>query len=182
MDGLKITGVTLFRLDAGMDSGPILAQVPIPIEESDDTASLLSKCAKAGTEAMLHYICDVDPSEWVFTQQSEGGASSAPKIEKHEGRLDWNEPSIKLYNTIRALSSSSGTYCMINSRRLRIYSAQLAEKNGTAGTVIAIEDGMPVIACGAGALKLISVQPEGGKIQNANDWLRGRRLKLGDSL
>jgi len=182
MDGLAQTGVTLFKLDKGMDSGPVLSQVSVEIEKSDDTASLLLKCAKAGTEELLHYICDIGSDEWVFTEQPEEGASLAPKIGKDEGKIDWNESSQRLYNMVRALSVSPGTYCTVKLKRLRIYEAQPSDESGKAGTVVALSDGMPVIACGSGALKLISVQPEGRKILNAAEWFRGSRLKIGDSL
>lgn len=180
IDGLTNTAVTIFKLDSGMDTGPVLTQRNIVIRDDDDFESLLKTSALIGSEALLEYICDFDAKDWVFTQQLQVGVSLAPKIEKFEGKLDWQSTAFDLYNKIRALKQSPGTFCTICGKRLRIKEAELINKTGKAATIISIENGMPVIACSKGALKLISVQQEGKKEQKADEWLRGSRLQIGD--
>ena len=96
MDGRASTAVSIFRLDSGMDSGPILAQPELEIAPEDDFASLAEKAAKLGAETLLHYLCDVPPDEWRFTAQSEEGATYAPKIDKAEGKIDWTRPAAEI--------------------------------------------------------------------------------------
>lgn len=182
MDGLSETGVTVFRLDEGMDSGPVLAQKKVSIDMEDDAASLLEKCSKIGMDILTHYICDVQTDKWIFTPQSSSNISMAPKIDKSEGKINWEDDSMKIFNRVRALNVSPGSYCFFKGKRMRILKSVPVNKNGVPGSFTGTEQGMPVIACGNGALKLITVQPEGKKIQSAEVWLCGSRLKIGDIL
>jgi len=183
MDGLTETAVTLFRLDAGMDSGPVLAQLPVRIEPQDTTGTLLQKCAETGVDVLSHYLCDVPDAEWKFVPQTDDGVSLAPKIDKAEGRIDWCSSAAKISCLVRGIGSAPGVYCGVNGKRLRIHETALAERcGGEAGTLCAVKDGFPVIACGEGALTLLKVQPEGRKVQSADDWLRGSRLNVGVKL
>lgn len=182
MDGLRETGVTLFRLDEGMDTGPVLAQASVEITDSDDTYTLFEKTSRAGTEILLEYLLNASAEDWVFTPQKDEGVSFAPKIDKSEGRILWHSESREIFNRIRALGFAPGTYCDAGERRLRIYRAQESSLSGPPGQIVAVEDGYPVIACGSGSIKLLEVQPEGRKIQNADEWLRGSRLNAGGFL
>jgi methionyl-tRNA formyltransferase len=182
MDGLEVTGVTIFRLDEGMDSGPVLAQVPVTIDVEDDTPSLLKKTCAAGCEKLLEYLLEIPSEDWVFVPQSEAGISTAPKIDKSEGKIDWDAGSLELYNRIRALADAPGTFCSHAGKRLRIHKAAPVSVSGVPGELVAISDGFPVIACGEGSLKLLRVQPEGKNVRGADEWLRGSRMKLGDRL
>ena len=182
MDGLKETGVTIFRLDVGMDSGPILSQVPVIISDEDDTGSLLLKTCRAGCVKLLEYLLDIPSERWKFIPQTEEGACTAPKIDKSEGKIEWNDSSINIFNKIRALCIAPGTYCEHEGKRLRIHKAVPALVSGSPGKLIEIDTGLPVIACRSGSLKLMTVQPEGKKVQKADEWLRGSRMKVGDIL
>ena len=182
MDGLKETGVTIFRLDEGMDSGPVLARIPVTIDILDDTPSLLIKTCRAGCEKLLEYLLDTPPESWDFVPQSEEGVSAAPKIDKSEGKIDWNGSSFDIFNRIRALASAPGAYCSFSGRRLRIHKAEPASETGSPGELVGTADGFPVIACGKGSLILKSVQPEGRNIMSADQWLRGNRMMYGDLL
>lgn len=179
LDGLDATGVTIFRLDAGMDSGPVLARREVSIEPEDDSGTLLEKCAEAGTELLLQYICDISPDSWSLTPQPESGVSYAPKIEKAEAEIDWSKPAAYILNQIRAMYPSPVAYTTIKGKRLKILRARLAPGSGAAGALAGVEGEMPLIACGDGLLKLETVQPEGKKEQSASDWLRGARLAPG---
>ena len=182
MDGLKETGVTIFRLDEGMDTGPILTQTAVPISDEDDTGSLILKTCRAGCEKLIEYLLDTPAERWRFTPQGKEGATTAPKIDKSEGKIEWEQSSLNIFNKIRALSLSPGTYCELGDKRLRINKAAPSSGSGLPGELIKIDGGLPVIACGNGSLKLINVQPEGKKAQKADDWLRGSRMKVGDIL
>lgn len=181
MDGHKNTAVSIFRLDAGMDSGPILAQLELEIAPDDDCASLAEKAARLGAETLLHYLCDVPPYEWRFTEQREDGATYAPKIDKSEGKIDWARPAAEIADKIRGIGAAPGVFCTVRGRRLRIYRAEAVSGSGTPGTY-AVRSGAPCVACGDGLLRLVEVQPEGKKLQRAEDWARGLRVNEGESL
>ena len=181
MDGRASTAVSVFRLDAGMDSGPILAQPELAIEPEDDFASLAEKAAKLGAETLLHYLCDVPADEWRFTPQNEEGATYAPKIDKSEGKIDWTRSATETANKIRGIGAAPGVFCTVRGRRLRVYKADAVPGAGAPGTY-AVRAGSPCVACGEGLLRLAEVQPEGKKIQRAEDWARGLRVSEGESL
>lgn len=182
LDGLDKTGVTIFRLDAGMDSGPVLACREVTIDLSDNSATLLEKCAETGCELLLQYICDRDPDDWVLTPQSDEGVSHAPKIEKYEAEIDWNECARKNFNKIRAMYPSPIAYTIIKGKRLKILAASLIGGEGRPGVLFCSENGFPLIGSGGGLLMLECVQSEGKGEQSAADWLRGARLTHGERI
>ncbi|MDO5115300.1 MAG: methionyl-tRNA formyltransferase [Synergistaceae bacterium] len=182
MDGLTATAVTLFRLDEGMDSGPLLAQPELEIDARDDYASLLEKAALLGSETLLRLLCEDGPASWRFTPQPSEGASLAPKIDKAEGRIDWQLPAREIVNRIRGIGKAPGVYCTARGKRLRIHAADAVDvPSGEAGCC-AVIDGRPAIICGEGALLLTEVQPEGKRALRAEDWARGLRICGGERL
>lgn len=182
LDGLEKTGVTVFRLDEGMDSGPVLAWREVTIAPSDNSGTLLGKCADVGCELLLKYLCEVGPEAWTLTPQPETGFSIAPKIDKSEAEIDWSVAARDIFNKIRAMNPSPVAFTVVKGKRLKILEASLSDGDGTPGTLAAEGNGFPVIGCGRGLLKLELVQPEGRGRQSAADWLRGARLKCGDSI
>lgn len=180
MDGLRETGVTIFRLDEGMDSGPVLHRVPVAITDDDDTASIIDKTCRAGCEKLLEYLTEIPPEDWRFLPQGTEGVSMAPKIEKSEGKIDWSASSENISNRVRALALSPGTYCECGGKRLRIHKVLPADGSGKPGELLGLENGFPLIACGSGSIILKQVQLEGKKIQNADEWIRGSRIRAGD--
>ncbi|MEG1502206.1 MAG: methionyl-tRNA formyltransferase [Synergistaceae bacterium] len=181
MLGLTETYVTIFKLDEGMDSGPILDSKKIDISLDDDFETLLTKSAKIGSELLSKYILEVPCNEWKFHSQVTDSISYAPKIAKIEGRIDWNEPYGNIINMIRGIKNFPGVYTIYKNKRLRIFKAESRKINDdSTAKLIAVEDGYPIISCGNGAVKLLEVQPEGKKIQQAKDWLLGARLQIGD--
>ena len=183
IDGLSLTAVSIFRLDEGMDSGSLLAQPEVEITDGETYETLLEKCAKIGCKEMLRLL-EAGAENWNFTPQSREGVSLAPKIEKSEGKINWAKSAFQCSCLIRALANAPGVFCFYGGKRLRLFKAEIVNtgKNAEAGTIIAVENGYPVIVCGQNALKLEIVQPDGKRKQSASDWLRGARLNIGDRL
>ncbi|MEG2183144.1 MAG: methionyl-tRNA formyltransferase [Cloacibacillus sp.] len=182
MDGVTESAVSIFRLDAGMDSGPILAQPPLVIEASDDVNSLFEKAAASGTEALLSLLCGTPPESWRFTEQDETKATCAPKIDKNEGRIDWNATAFEIVNKIRGIGTAPGVFCMARGKRLRVHKAEAVPAAALACGALRITENGPVVGCKEGALLLKEVQPEGKKTQPASDWARGARLAEGEAI
>jgi len=179
MDGLDTTAVTIFKLDHGMDTGPILSQTPVVIATADDSNTLLRKCAAIGVKELIRHLCEIDENEWIFTPQTISGGSLAPKINKSEGRIDWHKTAKIISSLVRAIGETPGAYCMVNDKRFRIHKVEIYDLAGEPGTILQLDNGYPIIACGDGALKLLSVQQEGKKVQSGSDWFRGSRLTAG---
>ncbi|MDO4988461.1 MAG: methionyl-tRNA formyltransferase [Synergistes sp.] len=178
MAGLKSTAVTIYKLNEGMDTGDILAQHDIEIADNDNAESLYKKAAAAGCAALVHFIRDVPPKEWHFTKQNDAEATFAAKVEKSEGKIDWqNESAEAIVNKIRGIGATPGVFCTFRGKRLRIDEAECTNDTGLSAGEVSIVGGSLHIQCGKGALKLLAVRPEGKKSQRAEDWLRGARVK-----
>lgn len=182
MEGCHSTAVSIFRLDPGMDSGPILAQPELQIEPEDTSETLFQKAAQLGTQTLLKYLCEIPKENWCFTEQEAALATNAPKIDKSEGKIDWSAPPQEILNKVRAIALSPGVYFFARGKRVRLFEASVLQKPaGRPGLFYKTEQG-PAVTCGDGALLLLSVQPEGKKRQPASDWARGLRIEEGSPL
>jgi len=181
------TGVTIMKMDAGLDTGDILAQQTTPIAAEDNAPRLHERLAAIGAELLLRTIPDYVAGEIVPRKQPDQGASYARKIMKRDGRLDWTQPARALWSRVRAFVPWPGTYAFIPAQPigqlLKIWRADLAEKvSGAPGEILeASRDGI-VVACGRHALRILELQREGGRRLQAGEFLAGHRLTPGQRL
>lgn len=184
MDGVSETGVTIFKLARGMDSGPILLQEKIAVEPDDDTESLLDRAAIVGTGALIDCITKTPIDAWTFYPQDEANATFAPKIRREEERIDWNDSATSIAGKIRALSPKPGAWTTIRGKRLRILKADAGEGAvaGRPGELLGMRNALPAVVAGTGFLTFQCVQMEGKKIQPASDWWNGIRIEPGECL
>lgn len=181
MDGLEVTGVTIFKLAGGVDCGPILLQKEVAVGPEDDAGALLERCACAGVAAFIEYADGTPLREWRFREQDESAATYAPKISPEEERIDWSRAAGEILGRVRALSPKPGAWTTIGGKRLRVLSASIAD--GGAEPLrpgeLATRYKLPVVGTGSGCLALGSVQMEGKKIQSAAQWWNGFRAAEG---
>ncbi len=192
------TGVTLMKMDAGLDTGPIVAQRRTPIQPADDSATLHDRLAQLGAELLVETIPDYVAGKIPPRPQPAGGVSYAPKIKKEDGRLDWSRPAQTIVNRLRAFTpwpgaftfllmegaapsvpssgTSQGSDEALPSRMIKIWKAEVVGKSGEAGTVLSADKGGMVVACGEGALRIAEMQLEGGRRMNAAEFLAGHPL------
>lgn len=187
MDGVRETGVTVFKLASGMDCGPILLQERLSVGPDDDTGTLLERAAVAGTGAFIDHASHTPPGEWRFTPQDDERATAAPKISKADERIDWTRPAERIANQIRALRPAPGAWTTIRGRRLRVIEAlpvdpAYATGDATPGLLLGAMDGRPLVAAGGGALALVRIQMEGKKTGSAAEWWNGLRPTEGEKL
>lgn len=184
MDGVSETGVTIFKLARGMDSGPVLVQEKMTVEPEDDMESLLDRAAVVGTGAFIDFVTHTPIDRWTFYPQDEENATSAPKIQREEECIDWRHSAISIAGKIRALSPKPGAWTTIRGKRLRILKAGIGQGavGGTPGELLGMQGSLPVVAAGTGSLVLQCVQMEGKKIQPASDWRNGIRIEPGECL
>jgi methionyl-tRNA formyltransferase len=182
------TGVTIMQMDEGMDTGGILAQCTVPIGCEDTAGHVHDRLAAAGAALLPSVLADIQAGRMEIHPQDNAYATSAPKLAKAEGRLDWTQPATALFNRVRGFNPWPGCFfqyeCGHGVQTVRVLDAW-AECGGgfpsVPGSVIGI-DGGPLVACGEGALRLRQVQPEGGKVMQGSAFLCGHPLHIGDRL
>jgi methionyl-tRNA formyltransferase len=167
------TGVCLMQLEAGLDTGPVLACRAVPIGAEATAAGLRQMLATVGTDLLLSQLHDgLSPG----TPQA-GEPTYAAKIEPDELRLDWTQPATALHRVVRV----GRAWTTFRGRRLGVHSARVAGSDGLRDLAPGELAG-PVVGTGAGALELTLVQPEGRAAMTARDWLNGARPQPGERL
>lgn len=186
MDGAGETGVTIFKLSAAMDSGPVLLREKIEIKPDDDAGTLFGRASEAAVRAFIDYASVTPLCAWRFTPQDDALATCAPKISREEERVDWGKPAAEIASLIRALRPAPGAWTTIRGKRLRLIEAfpleSPQENEAPPGTLIGVTDGHPAAATGRGLLALARVQMEGKKTTGAAEWWNGLRPIEGEKL
>jgi methionyl-tRNA formyltransferase len=176
------TGVTIMRVEEGMDTGAILFQRRVPIAPEDDAGTLHDRLADLGASALADALCTLARGEAVWTRQNDAAATQAPKIRDEDCRMALLGDPRPLVNRVRGLSPVPGAYLPWNGRRLRLLRAESRPGVGAPGAILRIEDGALVCGTGAGALALCEVQPEGKRRMTGAEFARGQRLGPGGRL
>jgi len=183
LNGDMHTGITLMKLDAGTDTGPILAQASLPIQPDDTTGTLSARLAELGAQLTAAMLPRWLRAEITPQQQDESQATLAPKLNKDDGRLDWSRPAVELERCVRAFSPWPGAFTTWNGRILRILSAQVSghEMHGATGLVVKNEGGIGVVT-GKEVLQLGMMQLEGKRAMSAADLSHGHSAFVGSRL
>jgi methionyl-tRNA formyltransferase len=172
------SGVTVMRMEAGLDTGPMLLKVTTPITGEDTGGTLHDRLAEMGPGAVIQTIAGLAESTLVGEVQDDSLATYAHKLNKDEARLDWTRPADELERLVRAFNPWPICHSTLNEEALKVLAAQVAEGQGTPGTILgASKDGLTV-ACGQGALRLTRLQLPGGKPLNFTDLFNSRREKF----
>jgi methionyl-tRNA formyltransferase len=183
MAGEHVTGVSLMRVEAGMDTGAVLLQKACAIEPEDDAGSLEERLAILGAEVLAEGLRALAGGQAAWTPQDGRLASSAPKLRDEDSCLVLSGDPVPLVNRVRGLSPTPGAYLLLqDGRRLKILKAAAREGAGAAGVVLGLEPEALVLGTGAGRLALLEVQPEGKRRMTGAEFARGLRLQPGDRL
>jgi methionyl-tRNA formyltransferase len=175
LSGDSVTGVSIMKMDAGIDTGPVFSTRQVPILESDDAQTLGQKLAEIGGDLLLETLPAIYVGSAQMKHQTEDGATYASMLKKEDGLLDFSEPARDLFNRVRAYYPWPGTWLLWENQPLKIIKARpLIGVTGLAGTK-AIHQGLPVVYCADGALILEEVQPAGKKPMNGKVFLNGAR-------
>ncbi len=180
------TGVTLMKMDAGLDTGPVLSTRRTPILPADDSQILHDRLARIGAELLVETIPDYVAGKTPPQPQPSEGSSYAAKIKKEDGKIDWNQPAVKIWNRLRAFTPWPGAFTFLPAepkpQLLKIWKAEVIETNGPAGTVLSADKTGIVVGCGGNALRILELQREGGRRMNAAGFLAGHPLERGEKL
>ena len=177
-NGETVTGVTVFQLDKGMDTGPIFAQESITIEPSWRSFELLKELSDLGPKVVERAFEMI--SNGKSARDQEGNSSSAPKISKAEAKIDFNQDATSISNAIRAFTYEPGAWTVWKGEPFKICAIGIS--NTPAGTPghISVIDKSVFVSTGSGSLELLRVTPAGKKEMDAIDWARGARLTGGE--
>ena len=173
------TGVTLMRMEAGLDTGPMLLKGRLPITDADCAATLHAKLAALGARLMVEALPRLARGELPGEPQPAEGVTYAAKLEKSEAALDWRQTAVALSRAVRAFDPFPGTVARIEGQTIKVWRAEPAPGAGEPGTVLAANVDGILVACGEGALRLVELQKSGGKRLQAADFLHGFALKPG---
>lgn len=173
------TGVTIMRMEAGLDTGPMLLKESLPIAATDTAGSLHDRLAALGARLIVEALPRLEQGELPGDIQPEEGVIYATKLEKAEAALDWRRPALLLDRAVRAFNPFPGATARMDDQNIKIWRVAAVPGTGEPGTVLAAGAEGIVVACGEGALRLLELQKAGGKRLPAADFLRGFALKPG---
>jgi len=170
MAGDRETGVCIMQMDAGLDTGDVLLRRTTPIEDDDTTTILHDRLSTMGANAIVEALSTLN--SLTPTPQPEEGVTYAAKIDKAEARIDWTTPAIEVDRKIRGLSPFPGAWCELDGARLKLLHSRCVEGDGAPGEIL---HGFTV-ACGDGAVEILTAQRQGKRPMEVDELLRGITL------
>jgi len=170
------TGVTIMQMEAGLDTGPMLATIRTPIA-TKTTGELTEELAELGASLMVEVLRELD--NHVAVAQDDTEATYAPKIDKAEARIDWSRSAEELVRHIHGLAPFPGAWCEFEGARVKLLRAEVADGSGAAGEVL---DDALTIACGSGALRPTRLQRAGKPAMDLEEFLLGNAVAIGTIL
>jgi methionyl-tRNA formyltransferase len=176
--GAVKTGLTVFQLDAGMDTGPIYLQRERELAGQETTGELLSSLAEDGSEALLQAISMIE-RRIAPSLQSDEGVSLAPKISKEEARIDWTASAQSIDRKIRAFNPNPGAWTTFRGERIILTSARVSPQRCPPSELLSREESL-LIGTGEASLEILRLKPQGKREMQVSDWLRGARLQDGE--
>ncbi len=183
LNGDAQTGVTIMKMDVGLDTGDILAQEPTAITPQDDAHSLHDRLAALGADLLVRTIPQYVTGQIRPQPQPAEGVTHAPKIKKEDGHLDWAQPAMVLWNRVRGLVPWPGAFTSLpahpHPHLLKLWQAEVVDANGPAGQVLAADKAGIVVACGRQALRILLLQLEGGRRLTPRQFLSGHPINQG---
>ncbi|MBX7501969.1 methionyl-tRNA formyltransferase [Qipengyuania sp. YG27] len=176
MAGDPVTGVTIMQMEAGLDTGPMIAFARTPIEDKT-TGELTEELAEIGAQLMVGTLIDLKALHPL--PQDDAEATYAAKIDKAEARIDWSRSAEEVVRQIHGLSPFPGAWCEMDGQRVKLLRAELVEGSGKPGEVL---DERLAIACGEGALRPVELQRAGKPRMDLDTFLRGNAVAKGTVL
>lgn len=181
MAGDEETGIDIFVMEPGLDTGPVLASERVPIPPDATAGSLLDTLAERAARMVVPTVEGHVTGELVAVPQPETGVTYAHKIDKSEGRIDWHRPAVVIERLVRALEPHPGAFTDHGATRIRVRSAEVLPEPSDAPPGTVLDDALTV-ACEEGRLRLKLLQRAGGKPLDAASFLRGHPLPTGTRL
>ena len=173
------TGVSIMKIVPELDAGPVLLQSKIKITKETNHKELSHKMSELGAKLILDTFKLIDSKKANFIEQNESEATHAKKIEKIETKISWNDDAEKIVAKINAFYPNPGCWFKLNGIRIKIIKAKQVTSKGIPGTIL---NDKFIIACSKNALQIIELQKEGRQKMTVDEFLRGNKIKTGQSL
>tara|TARA_Y100000590_G_scaffold102242_1_gene116198 strand:- start:1029 stop:1952 length:924 start_codon:yes stop_codon:yes gene_type:complete len=170
------TGISIMKINENLDEGPVCNQYSLNILENMNSDELSEKLSIIAAEKILDIIDNIYDNNIEFKDQDHSKATYAKKIQKIEGKIDWNENSEKIIGKINGLYPYPGAYFLFNGERYKILSAEKSSTQGKPGSIVGENF---EVCCGKGSIKVLSIQREGKRVQQINEFLLGSQIKKG---
>jgi len=180
--GERETGVTIMKLDEGMDTGPMLLERRVAIGDDETAGQLAERLSVVGAEALVEALAAIEAGTAVETAQDDARASHAPMLEKAHGQVDWTTDAEQVRNLVRGVDPWPGATTSLGGEPLKLFGAARADGRGEPGTVLAIGPDGLVVAAGEGAVRIAELQAPGKRRMTAAELARGRALGAGTRL
>ncbi len=177
INGERETGITIMRLDEGMDTGPMLSKRAVAIGEDETAGQLFERLAPVGAEMLIEALAEIEAGTARFTPQDDSLASYAPMLKKEDGHIDWAQPAAAVASRIRGVDPWPGAVTSLAGNPLKLFGAVvLAEaEGGVPGAVLGVDPAGLHVACGDGAVRIAEVQAAGRKRMAAQAFAAGGR-------
>lgn len=180
------TGVTIMKMDAGLDTGDILTQRATPIHPEDTSETLHHRLAQIGAELLVETILDYAVGKIRPRPQDHALATLAPKIKKEDGSIDWRQPATTIWHRVRAFTPWPGAFTTLpghpSPQLLKVWQAEVVPHSGAGGEILRADHDGIVVACGVDALRITMLQLEGRRRMSGAEFLAGHGLRAGQSL
>lgn len=182
MDGKKLTGVTTMYMANGVDTGDMIDKAEMTLTDADNYETCHDRLAEIGAKLLCSTLHDIENGKIHRTPQDDLLATHAAKIEKSDCVLDFHEDARVLFNRIRGLSPFPLAFARLNGKMIKFISAEYSHQTYDAidGSVVSLDNGTVTIACASGSLRITALLPEGKGRMTAADFIRGRKVSVGD--
>ncbi len=186
LNGDAETGVTIMKMDVGLDTGDMIAQRATPIRDEDNAATLHDRLALLGAQLLVETISGYVAGTIQPRPQPHELATHVTKIRKEDGRINWQQPARAIWNRIRAFTPWPGAFTTFDFASkpalLKIWEAEVILQSGTPGAILGADKNGIVVGCGSDALRILVLQREGGRRMSAQEFLAGNLLAAGQRL
>ncbi|OGA05378.1 MAG: methionyl-tRNA formyltransferase [Betaproteobacteria bacterium RIFCSPLOWO2_02_FULL_64_12] len=178
--GDRDTGVSIMQMDAGLDTGPVLAAERIPIRDDDTAHTLHDRLATLGARLILKALDGMESGTLVSVPQPAQGMTYAPKVHRTEARIDWGKPAEFISRQIRAFNPVPLAHCRHGEVEFKLWFARAENARGEPGKILEVSRSGILVGCGEGALRITELQRAGGRRMPAAEFVRGARIQPGE--
>jgi len=175
----KQTGISIMKINETLDTGPVCNSYKLDIKDNDNAEIISERLSVLAAEKILDNVDEILENKLEFKEQLHKGATYANKIEKSEGKIDWNNSAESIVGKINGLYPSPGAWFIYNGERYKVLKAEIANGVGKAGAVL---DDYLEICCNDKSIKILEIQRQGKRPQNINEFMLGSQIKKGSNL
>ncbi len=175
----KLTGISIMKINENLDSGPVCNSYKVDILNNENAEEISNKLSSLAAEKILENLDDIFGDKANFIEQDHSQATYAKKINKLEGKINWNEKSMAIIGKINGLYANPGAWFIFKGERYKILKAIISEKEGEPGIVL---DDYLEIACNDKSIKILEIQREGKRQQKIEEFVLGSKIKKGSNL